>query len=57
MGKQAERCDNHAKARERGRELRNLNLLDHSSLPFQTHHSACDTAVIQDTFVIINYKS
>lgn len=54
MGKQAERCDNHAKARERGKELRDL--LDHSSLPFQTHHSACDTAAIQDTFVIIDYK-
>lgn len=31
-------------------------LYDHSSRPFQTHHSACDTATIQDTFVIIDYK-
>lgn len=56
MGKQAERCDNHAKARECEKELMNLNLLDHSSHPFQTHHSACDTVVTQDTFVIIDYK-
>lgn len=59
MGKEAKRYNDHAKTREsewRGaQDPQSLGSMIIPLAPFR-HHTACGTATIQDTSVIINYK-